>query len=454
MPRPPPGNSSFPPAPTDRYHRDVNGPERIVCTVALAAGSLALGWLARWDGPVRRDHGTLDQQAYVWQREWTDPVEQAIAQAPPQLRRLVVLHAELTFRIRGDGVLTTDVAAAEVRWDALARSQWQVGLAIRVRSFAGPFSQDGQAVDVLERVARNGIDQANRAGLSVAEVQIDFDAASRQLRNYARWIRGLRKRLAPLPVTFTALASWTRQADFPELARAGDGFVLQVHGLDPQRPDAVIRPAEATQAVERAALAGVDFKVALPTYGHLVARDAAGTLVGIASEGPEPNWPADATVAVVQAQPNEMVALVRRWQADRPARLTGVVWYRLPVVGDRLNWHAETFAQVTETTRVEPILEVRIPRPERGLVEIDLHNAGTDQALLESPIALRWTGGRLLASDALNGYAWVDADGPAATLNPPETWPINRLQPGETRKIAWLRFEPGSDAKVEVHVDQ
>ncbi len=415
-------------------------------------GSLALGWLARWDQPPRRSRGALDQQAYVWQRQWTAAVDQAVADAPPQLGRLIVLHAELGFRVRDEGTLAVEASTADVHWNALVRSQRQVGLAIRVRPFPGPFAQDGQAVDALERVARNAIARASQAGLGVAEVQVDFDAGSRQLRDYARWIRGLRKRLAPVPVTFTALASWTRQDGFAELAHAGDGFVLQVHGLDPKRPNAIIGPTEAAEAVERAARTDVNFRVALPTYGHLVGRDAAGRLVGIASEGPEPTWPTDADVSVVATRPNKMLSLVRRWQQDRPARMTGVVWYRLPVEGDRLNWAPVTFAQVIDGKTVSPDLRLRVLRPEPGLVEIDLHNAGTDQARLDRPIALRWTGAGLLASDPLNGYRWIDADGPAATLVPPKTWPINTLQPGQTRKIAWLRFESGSDAKVDAHV--
>src|SRR4029077_5145510 len=89
-------------------------------------------------------------------------------------------------------------------------------------------------------------------------------------------------------------------------------------------------PAAAKKAVEAAARFRRPFRVALPTYGYVVAFDRQGKGGGLSAEGPLLSWPREAMVRVARSDPAAMAGLVRTWTADRPAALSGILWYRLP----------------------------------------------------------------------------------------------------------------------------
>jgi hypothetical protein len=221
---------------------------------------------------------------------------------------------------------------------------------------------------------------ARRTGLAPRELQIDFDCAESNLEGYRAWVETLRRKVAPVPVTITALPSWLGQSAFPRLAGAAGSYVLQVHSLDrPSRMDSSLTlcdPAAARRAVERAARLSVPFRVALPTYGYLMAFDTDGRLLGLSAEGPAKTWPASARIREVRADPIELARLVRGWTTNRPANLQGVIWYRLPVASDLLNWRWPTLAAIVALRSPRESFRAEPRRVEPGLVEISLVNDG------------------------------------------------------------------------------
>jgi hypothetical protein len=130
--------------------------------------------------------------------------------------------------------------------------------------------------------------------------------------------------------------------------------------------------------------------------------------------------------------------------------LTGVLWYRLPVAGDRYNWTAESL-RAAIAGRVAPrqlVVEVRSPQP--GLVEVDLVNRGATAERLPSRVALSWPGAPPIAGDAVGGYR-LSISQPAGAVG--EGWltletaarPVLQ-RPGARRVVAWLRFvEPQTE---------
>ena len=153
-------------------------------------------------------------------------------------------------------------------------------------------------------------------------------------------------------------------------------------------------PAEARRAVERAAAFGKPFRVALPTYGYLLAMSPAGQLVGISAEGPARSWPEGACLREVRADPESLAQLVQSWQEDRPQALMGVIWYRLPIPEERLNWRWPTLTQVMSGKAPRPDLRVEARHQQPELLEIDLINVGSADYALATQITLRWAEGR------------------------------------------------------------
>ncbi len=401
--------------------------------------------------PAPRTAGPLPQEAYLWQRSWGPEVRASLARTS-DLSGLVILAAEVDLSTDPPRVVRAAYDAAALR--ATGRP---VGLAVRIGRFAHRggathrFADSPDLTAVLARLAQRLTAGARKQGLQIREFQLDYDCPESRLDDYPVLVRAVRQAIAsipqkpPVPVTITALPSWLRhRRDLGRLLRAADGWVLQVHSLEPpRRPDAAIElcdPMAARRAVEAAAQFHKPFRVALPTYSYLIAFAPTGNFLGVSAEGPLPSWPPGVLVRMARSDPDAMAGLVHDWMADRPEELAGVIWYRLPVAGDRLNWPWPAFEAVRKGR--PPRRELRaVPRaPEPGLVEIDLLNAGEAEADWPVRVDLSWTDGDLLAADGLAGYR-ILRTGPSALSLERSTTPWDRpLRPGERRTVGWLRF--------------
>ena len=391
--------------------------------------------------PMPRTSGPLPHDAYVWQRVWTPEVQTALEQGKSAFGSFVPLCAEVS--IAGG---KTKVARPAIDYAALRATDRPVGMALRVAPFPGPFREDDAIIRSIIGTARECLTEARRHGLEPVELQLDFDCAEAKLAGYRMWLRALREAVQPLPVCPTVLPSWLDRAEFAPLARECARFVLQVHSVaPPRRPEDTRRltdPVRAAQWMEQAARVGVPFRVALPTYGYLVAFDAQGKPHGISAEGASSRWPADAQVLRWEADPAELAALVAGWTRERPTALTGIIWYRLPVMGDRLNWRWPTLAAVMAGRA--PVSRWHVEASAAQPSEIMVINDGERDEPLPPTIEARWSGSRLLAADALEGYA---LESPASSA---ENWlrfrlapsaALSRLPPGSRRPIGWIRCE-------------
>ena len=394
-------------------------------------------------GPLQGS-GAWREDAYVWRRRHDAALAGALAATRERVSGYLPLAAEVTWDDGG----RAGIARVPPDYAALAATGRPVGLVLRAGPYAGPFAAGDTAAKTLAALAKEILGEARRAGLEPAELQIDFDCAEDRLAGYRVWLEELRAAAGGTPLVFTALPAWLRhRAEFAALAQAADGFVLQVHSLEKPTggPDAVYTlcdPAHALAWAEQASEAGRPFRVALPTYGYRLAFDREGRFFALSAEGPAPRWPAGTQVRSVRADPAEMLWLERTLADDPPAGCEGVIWFRLPVAGDRLNWDAATFLRVLagETPRTELALQLAWPEPR--LAEVAVVNRGETSPLLPARVALSWTGaGRLIAADGLGGYELRPADGGlAAELVAGAEAAETPLAPGRTRRIAWLRF--------------
>jgi hypothetical protein len=410
---------------------------------------LPLALLAACSPP--QTSGPLRQEAYVWQRSWSPAVRAAVRQASG-ISGFVVLAAEVELRQGAPRV-------ARVPFDAETWKGRRVGAAVRVTTLPARFVDEPDIVRLLQEVVREVAAEAQGKGISLAEVQLDYDCPESKLDDYRGLLPILKQAAAPVPLTFTALPSWLRQRRaFAALIAAADGYVLQVHSLaPPASADAgrgeipLLDPRAAREWAAAAARFGRSFRVALPTYGYLAAWDARGRLLGLSAEGPALAWPPGATLREARSDPALVAGLVREWTRERPRELAGLLWYRLPVADDRRNWPWPALRAVMagRSPRGEPRAVVREPEP--GLAEVDLLNAGDGDAALPSPVRIRWGHETLLAADGLAGYRIAEAPGPdGLRLTLPDRPTPPRLRPGERRQIAWLRFAARTEIRVEL----
>jgi hypothetical protein len=391
--------------------------------------------------------GPLRQEAYVWQRSWSPAVREAVRQTPG-ISGLVVLAAEVDLRQGSPRV-------ARVPLDpSLKRAGKPVGIALRVTTFPSRFADEPGIGRLLAALIQDLILEAEAKGIALAEIQIDYDCPESKLDDFRGLLPVLRKAAAPIPLTLTALPSWMGQRRaFAKLIAAADGYVLQVHSLVPPKSPkgdfSVLRADEAREWVATAARFGRPFRVALPTYGYLAAFDRKDRLVGLSAEGPLFSWPAALRLREARSDPAAAAGLVREWTRERPPELAGILWYRLPVEGDRLNWTGPALRAVMAGRNPRSAVRVDVRAPEPGLVEIDLLNTGDGQGGTPSPISIGWSDGSLLAADGLAGYQAVPDRGVVHL----ERHRPSLLRPGERRTIGWLRFAAPTEVHIETHTE-
>lgn len=378
----------------------------------------------------------LAHEAYVWQRAHTENVSAAVRAHAPDFTRLVVLAAEVSWK--GDRPQIVRIPLAH---DAL-REASPLGLALRVNTHAGTFAPDSPATRELVALARSLLAETHTAGLRVDEFQVDYDAPERRLADYRQLLLALRPAVSPARLTFTALPAWLKhRMDFAALAASADSYVLQVHSLarpaSPDSPVSLCDPTEARRAIAAAARFDRPFRVALPTYAYRLAFDSRGRFFALSAEGPQPAWPPDTTVRELSADPATLAPLVAELARSRPSALTGILWYRLPVAGDRLNWTWPTLASVMrgETPAARVTVEARTDPT--GLVELFAVNSGNADHSAPLDTTVRWTDAALLASDTLPPFRSGASDRDEHHLAAPSVL----LRPGSRQLVAWLRFD-------------
>jgi hypothetical protein len=369
------------------------------------------------------------------------PVAAAVRRAAPAADGFSVLVAEVAWNA---GEPRETLVAVD--YAALAAAGKPVGIVLRIGPYSGPFRRDDRIAAYLTTLARRLVDKAHQPGVDPCEMQVDFDCATAHLDGYREWVTALREAIAPVPLAITVLPTWLSSPEFANLATAADGYVLQVHSLE-RPPDGLAAPltlcdpVAARRWIGQAAALKRPFRVALPTYGYLVAYDAAGTYLGLSAEGPERAWPPGTQFRTVSADPVAMAELVAELHRQPPPGLQGILWYRLPVDGDRRNWPWPTLARVMcgEVPVAKFALSVRHPEPE--LAEIVLRNDGETDLSAPTMISCRWREGKRVASDGLRGYVATKTSTDAMSFTRSTNMPPGPLRPGEEWTVGWIRFD-------------
>jgi len=389
----------------------------------------------------------LTHEAYVWQRAWSTPVRRAVQQHGTNFHQLVALAAEVSWAANAPKVVRI-----ALDYPTLAHAGCPIGLALRVGPYPGPFATNDAAAALLAKLAAALLAEARSNHLAPRELQLDFDCAEAKLEGYRKWVQAIRQQVAPTPLVITTLPSWFKQPALKDLLKTADGFVLQVHSLEKPRdavtPFTLCDPAMARRAVQRAGEFGLPFRVALPTYGYLVAFDPQGRFAGISAEGPLPSWPATYTLREVESEPLEMAALTQYWSSNRPPAMVGILWYRLPVIVDNLNWRWPTLSAMLAARSPRESVRAGSRRVEPGLVEINLVNDGDLDFSSRLAIEVRWQRARLVASDGLGGFEPVV--GNPSTVKFQNRSQPRRLPAGEQLVIGWVRLTEDREVELEI----
>lgn len=349
----------------------------------------------------------LQGGVYVWQRAWTDEVDDAVTQLSAHagmqhaFMRLWYLAAEI--KVDREKSSVSRVYPVDVHGDILQKySQSHTRPAnpvVRIYESPHPIDQDPLQSKMIDAVLSE-VTRTAGMGFYADEIQIDYDcpAKAAKIDEYARFLQELRRKLpSNVAVTITALPAWflgnpdsqnARRTSLQKLLRSIDGWTLQVHWLDPpktvqdfdkrthsQAPDqphdqphdqnshllcdidAALRDVKTAAQISRE-LATADTNLAkplwlaLPTYGYVLLYDEKGQFKSLQAEGAGLSLPEGWQARTVYSDPSSLQNLVKQLKEipttgkDLFLGLQGVVWYRLPVSYDKRNWGLSTLLAV------------------------------------------------------------------------------------------------------------
>jgi hypothetical protein len=399
------------------------------CPVGWAVALLVLllaACVAEEPAPPR----TLAHEAYVWQRQWTPAVDAAVREQSADFSGLRVLVLQQI----GDKRI-------EVRPDLDALRDRGLPLRLVLRIEGSRPRVDGEALaGALGDIAR----QWRARGLQIEGVEVDHDCASAALADYADWLRRLRAAVpSDLALSITALPSWLEAPEgLSALREVADETVLQVHAVEAWRSALVDAESSLRWARAWQAHAPRPFRVALPAYSLRVQFGRDGKPVTVDAEGALDRSGARAQER--RADPAEVARIVRALEAANLPQLQGLLWFRLPVAGDRRSWAPATLAAVIRGALPLPHIELLAVARGAGLQDLLLRNAGAIDAAAPERIALP---AHCSLVEGVGAYAAEPGSVTLSATSPP--W----LAPAATLALGFARCDPALPTLLRLPVD-
>jgi hypothetical protein len=134
--------------------------------------------------------------------------------------------------------------------------------------------------------------------------------------------------------------------------------------------------------------------------------------------------------------------------------MQGVIWYRLPVASDRLNWRWETLSAIMDGQIPRKNLQVTVEYPQPELAEVVLINDGEVDLSAEVQIEIECDRRALVAADGLCGFAIAERKPSRIFLVHGGTAVSPIIGAGERWKVAWLRFQNRTEVTPHVSLAQ
>jgi len=382
----------------------------------------------------------MTDSVYVWQYAWTPPVAQGIARAAGIADTFMVLCGDVDARKPALERRTVPVA-----WNELAKTGRPVWAVVRVNHALTKHlerSCDG-AADWLAELFRGVLSDAQRSGVSWRGVQLDYDCPTESLGGYAALMKALRIRMPETVWSITALPTWLGHSEFRDVVEGLDHFVLQVHSLDrPRRVDDAVTLCDTKRIADWARQAskfGAPYYIALPTYGYRLYFRSDGEFAGLGAENTS-TAPAGATTREICADPVAVAEAVRALHANPPPHCRGVVWFRMPVETDRLNWSWDVLREVIAGRAPQWAITAEVRNVKEGLYEVWVRNGGGYHPAKPLHISFRCNAAKVVASDYVNSFhGKPSADSTTDELTGPAP------EPGESAMAAWYRISSATE---------
>lgn len=371
---------------------------------------------------------------YVWQRAWTPAVQSAITQSQ-----------ELS-----DGYWLT-AGTVNPDWQSLnthlEESDWKfiktlhkpITLVYRIHHNPKRWLSNNEYEfmnHLLIQPVMSIIHHAREQGINITGLQIDYDCPTSKLSFYTDWMAKLHDDIEGVELSITALPTWMTSRYWKKLVKQTDYYVLQIHSFEIPAQNGQLKPVfddkNYPNYMQTAHETRHPFFLSLPTYGYRVYFDQDGQYLRISAEGFTPLLQKGYSVKAVMADAESLANVVKSLKDNRPPYCRGVLWFRLPVEADELNWSYEALQAVMqgEIPSLQFHAEIKTINPQ--LAEIWIHNTGEQHTPNQIALQLEINPDAVLAYDMMSGYQTVDGIQHITGNAPKQDQPI---------LAAWIRLK-------------
>ena len=370
-------------------------------------------------------HTGFPQGAYIWQRIWTPEHRGVLANSHELFAELRVLAAQLQ---SGEGW-----SEVHVDLDALRIDGRDVRPVIRL---------DGRlptldANDIATRSA-GVVTDWRAAGVRVDGIEIDFDCPSARLDEYARLLDTLKTKLPhDTTLSITISPDWIGTSALPALQDRADEAVLQLHAVSDPAHGLFDAPQASQFIAQFAALTKKPFRIALPSYGS--AADAAMSAASDTTTQPGERHE-------LHADPLAVAKLLRDLEHAHPANLQGVLWFRLPLPGDRRAWPLATLAAVIHAQPLQSKLIADVRANSNGALDLEVANRGTLEAALPAQVEIVTLACPQNDANPLPGYRLERGQDVLRFVRETDA----TLPASQTRALGWVRCPRLADKDLHV----
>ncbi|EEW1720672.1 DUF3142 domain-containing protein, partial [Escherichia coli] len=311
----------------------------------------------------------FDQQVYIWQRVWTAEHNEALKRSRPLFSTLRILGMQFHPQ---EGIRHFTVNTSLITQDG--RPVWLVA------------RLDGQLTRLNNQQIIQHIQQTLRewqkAGITLVGVEIDYDAPTAKLEEYLTLLSKLHQTLPTnIKLSITALPTWLESPHLARLLRIADTSVLQVHNvLSPEK--GLLDNSLAQRWVKQYARQTTHpFFIALPAYGSALTSDNR-------VESEAPLYVAE-EMRELSVSPQTIADFIQYLEQQPPRGLQGLVWFRLPLAGDRRAWSLTTLEAVIQHQPLTPRWSLMIAQhADEQLFDLAIKNSGEIDAPLPKQIML------------------------------------------------------------------
>ncbi|WP_308066095.1 DUF3142 domain-containing protein [Escherichia marmotae] len=311
----------------------------------------------------------FDQQVYIWQRIWTAEHNEALKRSHPLFSTLRILGMQFHPQ---EGIRHFAVNTSLIKQDG--RPVWLVA------------RLDGQLTQLNNQHIIQHIQQTQRewqkAGITLAGVEIDYDAPTAKLPDYLILLSALHQTLPTnIKLSVTALPTWLESPHLARLLRIADTSVLQVHNvLSPEKGlfDASLAQRWVKQYARQTTH---PFFIALPAYGSALTSDNR-----VESEAP---LYVAGEMRELSVSPQTLADFIQYLKQQPPRGLQGLVWFRLPLAGDRRACSLTTLEAVIRHKPLTPRWSLIITQhADEQLFDLAIKNSGKIDAPLPKQVIL------------------------------------------------------------------